>query len=311
MRWQLLIFSRKHNMSRFNEVAVIIPNDYTIASHRDIVLAQKNVPNESQFKIISLSHGAYTPLHYVLFFPFGDQCWNWSFRLQHRTNPNGTPKRLSKWQYYQFRLHPLLFEPATLFQGGRFLQQYLLAAFATVDQTKLEWIKLNQFRLRSVLYNGLVDGTIRDEVDVAALGRRIVLPSSFLGGDRFMQQLFQDSMAIVRHLGRPTLFITFTANRKWKEIQDKLLLHQSAIDRPDLIAGIFHLKQQNMLCQLRKDQIFGKFLGMVWTIEYQKRGQPHMHFLLFLRSEDRFLTPERIDEIVCAKLPSQEQDPNG
>ena len=36
-----------------------------------------------------------------------------------------------------------------------------------------------------------------------------------------------------------------------------------------------------------------------------------MYLLLFLHSEDRFLTPERIDEIVGAELPSQEQDPNG
>jgi len=118
-------------------------------------------------------------------------------------------------------------------------------------------------------------------------------------------------MAIVCHFGRPTLFITFTANPKWKEIQDELLLHQSAMDRPDLIARIFHLKQWNLLYQLRKDQIFGKFSGIVWTIEYQKRVLPHMYLLLFLHSEDRFLTPERIDEIVYAELPSQEQDPNG
>jgi len=36
-----------------------------------------------------------------------------------------------------------------------------------------------------------------------------------------------------------------------------------------------------------------------------------MHLLLFLHVEDRFLTPERIDEIICTELPSQAQDPNG
>jgi len=30
----------------------------------------------------SSSHAAYTPLHYVLFFPFGDHGWNWSLRLR-------------------------------------------------------------------------------------------------------------------------------------------------------------------------------------------------------------------------------------
>jgi len=105
---------------------------------------------------------------------------------------------------------------------------------------------MNQSQIRSDLYNGLADAIVQDEVNPAALGRRIELPSSFLGGDRFMQQLFQDSMAIVRHFGRPTLFITFTTNPKWKEIQDELLPHQSAMDRPDLVARVFHLKQRDL-----------------------------------------------------------------
>jgi len=78
----------------------------------------------------------------------------------------------------------------TLFQGARLFQQYLVDAFATVDQTKLEWIRMNQSQIQSDLYNGLADAIVRDEVNPQALGRRIVLASSFLGGDRFIQQLF-------------------------------------------------------------------------------------------------------------------------
>jgi len=81
-----------------------------------------------------------------------------------------------------------------------------------VNQAKLEWIRINQASLRADLYNGLADAIVQDKVDISVLGRRIVLPSSFLGSDRFMQQLFQDSMAIVRYFGKPSLFITFTAN---------------------------------------------------------------------------------------------------
>ena len=126
-----------------------------------------------------------------------------------------------------------------------------------------------------------------------------------------MQQLYQDSIAIVRHFGRPILFITFTANPKWKEIVDELLPGQTTVDRPDLVARVFHIKQRQLLHELRQKNIFGRFLGYVWTIEYQKRGLPHMHLLLFLHSDDRFLTPERIDEIVCAELPDPNLDTDG
>lgn len=56
-----------------------------------------------------------------------------------------------------------------------------------------------------------------------------------------MMQLYQNSMAIVRQFGRPSLFITFTANPKWEEIEKELYLGQKAMDRPDLIARVFHL----------------------------------------------------------------------
>jgi len=46
---------------------------------------------------------------------------------------------------------------------------------------------MNQASLRSDLYNGLADAIVQDKVDISALGLRIVLPSSFLGSDRFMQ----------------------------------------------------------------------------------------------------------------------------
>ena len=302
---------RRHNVPVANEVAMIIPDEYGIASVRDIVLAYRNSTNESAYQTISLTHAAYTPLHYTLLFPHGEYGWHWALRVQHSKERDGSYKRLSQRQYYQFRLHTRSQEPATLFQAGRLFQQYVVDAFAVVDQAKLECIRMHQAQIRADLYNGLADTIVRDEVDASALGRRIVLPSSFLGSDRFMQQRFQDSMAIVRYFGKPTLFITFIANPSWKEIQDELLPHQAATDRPDLIARVFHLKQKDLLSQIRHVEIFGRFLGCVWTIEYQKRGLPHMHLLLFLHPEDRFLTPERIDEIICAELPTPLQDPTG
>ena len=101
------------------------------------------------------------------------------------------------------------------------------------------------------MYNGLTDSLIDDDVNAAELGRRVILPSSYTGGDRWMQQHFQDSMAITRHYGCPTFFITFTANPKWDEITDALLPGQTAADRPDLVARVFHIKQQAFLRDVR------------------------------------------------------------
>ena len=102
---------------------------------------------------------------------------------------------------------------------------------------------------------------LAQDLNAQATGRRIILPSSYTSGDRYMQQLYQDSMAIVRHFGRPTLFINFTANPKWKEIVDELLPGQNAVDRPDLVARVLNLKQRQLLHELRQKNIFGCFLG--------------------------------------------------
>jgi hypothetical protein len=96
-----------------------------------------------------------------------------------------------------------------------------------------------------------------------------------------MQKLYQDSMAIVQHFGKPTFFITFTANPKWPKIQNALFLGQKATDRPDIVTLVFHLKVRSLLTDL-KANLLGKYVGHVYTIEYQKRGLPHMHLLLFI-----------------------------
>jgi hypothetical protein len=120
----------------------------------------------------------------------------------------------------------------------------------------------NQSQFRADLYNGIADSMAQnDEVDGADLGRRIILPSSYTGGDRFMAQLYQDSMAIVRHFGKPSLFITMTANPQWKEFQDELLPGQTASDGPDLVCRVFKLKKKALLKNIKEGNVFCRFQG--------------------------------------------------
>jgi hypothetical protein len=120
--------------------------------------------------------------------------------------------RLEQRPFYRFRLHARNREASSLFYACRLFQQYIVDAFVTCETTSLNWLRSHQDKIRADVYNGLTDTLIREDVLAANLGRRFVLPSSFTGGDRFMQQLFQDSMAIIRYFGKPTFFITFTAN---------------------------------------------------------------------------------------------------
>jgi len=136
-------------------------------------------------------------------------------------------------------------------RSQRLFQQFGVDAWAACDQNKLNWLRTNQAKLRTDLYNGLAHVLQQDDVNLEEVGRRVVLPSSYVCGDRFMQQLYQDGMALVRHFGKPSLFIMFTPNTKWAEIQDELLPGQTAIDRPDLVARVFNLKVRDLFDQLK------------------------------------------------------------
>ena len=135
--------------------------------------------------------------------------------------------------------------PFTL-HAGRLTQQYIIEAWPIIEDAKLRWIRENQKALRRDVYLGVVDALAQDaDIDPDNIGKRFILPSSHIGSRRFMCQCFQDSMAIVGADGNPTFFITVTCNPNWPEIQRHLFSGQSAADRPDLIACVFHPKLQS------------------------------------------------------------------
>ncbi|CAA0819870.1 Unknown protein, partial [Striga hermonthica] len=47
----------------------------------------------------------------------------------------------------------------------------------------------------------------------------------------------------------------------------------------------------------------------VYTIEFQKRGLPHAHILLFLAKENKFPDPSDIDKIISVEIPDETSDP--
>ena len=177
-------------------------------------------------------------------------------------------------------------------------------AYAQIEQGRLDFLRLNQDKLRSELYRGIVDASIHG-LDLSEIGNMSILPSSFKGGPREMWQLYQDAMAIVRYCGKPDLFITMTCNPLWPEIIMESLPGQTAQDRPELVARVFKLKLNALLYDLTKNMVLGRTVAFIYVIEFQKRGLPHAHILLVLQHADKPRTPADIDSIVCAEIPNE------
>lgn len=172
----------------------------------------------------------------------------------------------------------------------------------------MNFLRNQQRKLRRELYKGLVNACSKGQA-AGDIGKAFVLPSTHQGSPRQMLELYQDAMAIVCKFGKPDLFLTFTCNPKWREIQENLFVGQTAWDRPDLICRVFKLKLDEFLDDLFKKQIFGKVKAAVHVIEFQKRGLPHCHCLIILEEEDKFKTAQQIDRCIRAEIPDKNKNP--
>ena len=82
-----------------------------------------------------------------------------------------------------------------------------------------------------------------------------------------------DAMAIVRHYGKPTFFVTFTASSDWEEIQQSLFPGENSHDRPDVVTRIFEQKVKELIRDLTKRGVLGKVQAIMLMTEWQKRGK--------------------------------------
>ena len=80
----------------------------------------------------------------------------------------------------------------------------------------LRYIDTHQREIRSEQYDQLLQWVPDQNQETGNIGKRVILPSSFVGSPRDMNSRFQDAMAIVRNYGKPDYFITMTCNPNWE-----------------------------------------------------------------------------------------------
>ncbi|XP_018494341.1 uncharacterized protein LOC108864000 [Galendromus occidentalis] len=113
-------------------------------------------------------------------------------------------------------------------------------------------------------------------------------------------------MTYVRTYGRSDLFITFTGNPAWNEIKQFLLPVQQPSDRHDLIALVFKQKLAKLTDFIVKYQIFGEARCWMNSIEWQKRGLPHAHIQIWLKTK---IQTSNVDEVISAEIPHRVSEP--
>ncbi|CAF2099594.1 BnaA05g19860D [Brassica napus] len=128
-----------------------------------------------------------------------------------------------------------------------------------IESHRLRYIRKNQSNLRTLKFSKFVAARQAGNSTVSIEGNRIIIPSSFTGGPRYMHKMYLDAMSICKYFGFPDLFITFTCNPKWPELTryfEKYNLKSE--DRPELCCRLFKVKLDNMMDDLTKKKLLGK-----------------------------------------------------
>ncbi|XP_047978732.1 uncharacterized protein LOC125220620 [Salvia hispanica] len=299
---------RTYNLPSVSEVAMLVVGDFDHAlGDRDIIVEKQS----GNLQRISELHPSYLALQYPLLFPYGEDGYTEFIGFSDSSTSSSTNrKRVSPKEFFSYRMHDRVAECSIILYAKRLFQQFIVDAYTMIESGRLTFVRTQQKKLRAEIYSGLEEAVLRGETDSSRHGKRVILPSSFVGGARYMIQNYQDAMAICRWIGYPNLFITFTCNPKWPEIGRFVGPRGlKSDDRPDIVSRMFKVKLDGFIRDVKSKKIFGAVKAVIYTIEFQKRGLPHAHILLFLSNEDKQPHPRRIDEIISAEIPDPLIDP--
>jgi len=255
---------RRYDMPMAGALGAIISGGSIGSQDFDVVIRSKdNRPHR-----ISRLHSSYMPLQYPLLFPKGEEGWSPELRLV--VPDDGPERKLTPSMFYSYQFHDRDGIYSHLLHGGRLFQQYVVDAYVCIEQCRLEFIRSNQNTFRTEYLSGIHDAVTRGDVEGKSVGQRVVLPSSFTGGPRYMYKHYQDALALCRVYGNPQYFITFTCNAQWPEIKRELVRVNcsNANDRPDIVARVFEMKVLAFVKFLKTEKPFGEVSAGIVTHLY-------------------------------------------
>jgi hypothetical protein len=236
-------------------------------SKRDIVITRVNARPE----FIDDGHPLYHPLAYPMLFPMGTAGWHDRMIVRSVDFLRERTVSLTEWGRY-YIMHR---SEVTHWQRCEKLSlEFYCDIWAQVEARSAFFHRSPK---QQALYRGARVAAIEDQLfdgrSPSEIGQPVIrLPSSFVGSARYYQQLYMDAMALPKKFGKPDIFLTFTCNPKWPEIQAALPRGSHWKNHSEIVERVFMLKWHCMLKDIVDDEIFGPVLAYVYRIEWQARG---------------------------------------
>uniref|UniRef100_A0A6N2KXJ1 Helitron helicase-like domain-containing protein n=1 Tax=Salix viminalis TaxID=40686 RepID=A0A6N2KXJ1_SALVM len=152
--------SREYSNPTSDDIGGLIVGDIgTYRSERDIIIESSS----DTLQRISKLHPKFMALQYPLLFPFGEDGYrtNISF-ADNYSNISGKRQRVPMRGFYAYVIQEREYGEDTLTKGGRLYQQFLVDAFANIEEDRLDYIRMNQNDLRSDLYQNISEAVLKE-----------------------------------------------------------------------------------------------------------------------------------------------------
>lgn len=160
---------RRNNAPTAPDIAAILPESQVNPRH--IVVHYKS-DNNNIYRISELN-SAYDPLHYVLMHARGQQGYELGIKKK------DSDLNITATQFYSHRL--MLRTNNYIGYFGRLLKQYVVDMYVKIEHARLKYLRHNQQKLRVESYKLLSDALLQGFFDASSIGKKLILPSSFIG----------------------------------------------------------------------------------------------------------------------------------
>jgi len=184
-------------------------------------------------------------LQFPIIFWDGADGYHFNIRFINPATNKEMDRKCSAMNYYGYRIMICQDEENYILKCCQLFHHYIVDMNVKIGSERLLFIRLNQTKLPSEQYIHLQDAVVNDG-NTTNIGKVTNLASSYADSPRHMHEYAQDVIISIRLHGLPDLFIIFTCNPSWDEIQQLLLLGQSPVHRHDITARVFRQKLKSI-----------------------------------------------------------------
>nr|XP_043616301.1 uncharacterized protein LOC122588246 [Erigeron canadensis] len=185
--------ARNYTLPTIDEVAALIVGDFSSTDKRDILLESHN----GQLKRISELHPSYLPLQYTLIYVYGEDGYHTDIPHSESSQTKTKKKKtVTMREYFAYTIQERMNGYSLLLYSRKLFQQYMVDAYTMMEIERLSYVCHNQSNLRTTSYKKVEEAVQSGITDGSTIGKRVIIPSSFTGGSRYMCQNYLDAMAL-------------------------------------------------------------------------------------------------------------------